>query len=218
MFARIAPKYDFMNRLITGGQDARWRKIVLDRAALPPNALVLDLGTGTGDLAGEVAHRHPDSRVIAADFTLPMMCVGRRKYSTPQIAWNAADALQLPFPKNTFDAVISGFLLRNVADLPRGLSEQYRVLKPGGKFVSLDTTQPTPNLFSPLIKFYMRVVIPTLGRLFTGYGDAYTYLPESSENFLRAERLTAHLAAAGFRKILYERTMFGTIAIHWGEK
>lgn len=218
MFARIAPKYDFMNRVITGGQDTRWRKIVIQRAELPPNALILDLGAGTGDLAREATIQRPNSHVIAADFSLPMMRIGQQKHPSPNISWNAADALHLPFPDNTFSAVISGFLLRNVTNLPQSLTEQYRVLKPGGSFVSLDTTKPTPNPFSPLIKFYMRKVIPALGRALTGQEEAYTYLPHSSENFLRAEKLVAYLAATGFRKILYQRYMFGTIAIHWGEK
>lgn len=218
MFTRIAPNYDFMNRVITGGQDTRWRRIVIQRAELPPNALILDLGAGTGDLAWDATLQRPNSHTIATDFTIPMMRVGQQKYPAPGIAWNAADAHHLPFPSNTFDAVISGFLLRNVTNLPQSLAEQYRVLKPGGKFASLDTTKPTPNPFSPFIKFYMHKVIPALGRALTGQGDAYAYLPTSSENFLRAEELVAHLAATGFRKILYQRYMFGTIAIHWGEK
>ena len=218
MFTRIAPNYDFMNRVITGGQDARWRRIVIQRAELPPNALILDLGAGTGDLAWSATLQRPNSHTIATDFTIPMMHIGRQKYPTPHIAWNAADALHLPFPNNTFNTVISGFLLRNVANLPQSLTEQYRVLKPEGKFVSLDTTQPTPNLFSPLIKFYMRKIIPALGHALTGHKKDYTYLPASSENFLQAEKLAAYLAATGFRKVAYQRYMFGTIAIHWGEK
>ena len=218
MFARIAPNYDFMNRVITGGQDALWRRLVVQRAKLPSNALVLDLGAGTGDLAWEASRRHPHSRIIATDFTIPMMRIGQRKYSSSCIAWNSADALKLPFPKNTFDAVLSGFLLRNVTNLPQSLTEQYRVIKPGGKIVSLDTTQPTSNLFSPLIKFYMHKVIPALGAMLTGKKSAYTYLPASSENFLKAEELAAQLTLVGFRKTDFQRFMFGTIAIHWGEK
>ncbi len=218
MFARIAPNYDLMNRVMTGGQDTRWRRTVLQRADLPRSATILDLGAGTGNLAREAVRQRPSSHVAATDFAIPMLRLAQGKHPSPNIGWNAADALQLPFPNDTFDAVVSGFLLRNVTDLPRSLAEQHRVLKPGGKFVSLDTTKPTPHSLSPLIKLYMHKIIPALGRLLTGNGDAYTYLPESSENFLSAEALTAHLAAAGFRKILYQRYMFGTIAIHWGEK
>ena len=227
MFARIAPKYDLMNKIMTGGQDARWRKRVVeliqteDSSPLnnaPDVGLILDLGAGTGDLAGEVIRQYQDKHVIAADFTLPMMRVGQHKHPSLRIAWSAADALQLPFADNTFDAVISGFLLRNLTNLPLGLSEQYRVLKPHGKFTFLDTTKPSPNIFSPLIKFHMHTIIPALGRTLTGRKEAYSYLPESTENFLSAEELTAHLAAAGFRKIMYRRYMFETIAIHWGEK
>jgi len=142
---------------------------------------------------------------------------GKKRPHAPR-DWAAADALCLPFPPNHFDAIVSGFLLRNVADLPLALCEQYRVLKPGGWWVSLDTTRPRPNLLSPFIRFHMHRTIPFLGWLLTRQVDAYTYLPDSSEKFLRAEELAAHLAAAGFRQICFRRRMAGTIAIHWGQK
>jgi demethylmenaquinone methyltransferase/2-methoxy-6-polyprenyl-1,4-benzoquinol methylase len=182
VFTRIAPRYDLINRLMTGGQDLRWRSEVVHRAGL----------------------------------TLAMMRAGRRP--ADPFAWSAADALRLPFPASSFDAVVSGFLLRNVADSVAALQEQYRVLKPGGRVVILDTTRPRRNLLSPLIWLHMHVVIPTLGTLLSGQRDAYTYLPESSEAFLTAEGLAGRLAAVGFKRIEYERLMFGTIAIHWAEK
>lgn len=218
MFSRIAARYDLMNRLMTGWQDLRWRKIVVQQAVLPEQARVLDLGAGTGDLSREVLRQHPTATTVAADFTLEMMQVGKSRPEIPALHWTAGDALHLPFPDNTFYAVVSGFLLRNVADLPTCLKEQRRVLKPGGWMVALDTTRPVSNIFTPLIKFYMRSVIPFLGRLLTGQKEAYRYLPESSEGFLRAEELAAHLAAAGFKKVLFRRYMFETIAIHWGQK
>jgi demethylmenaquinone methyltransferase/2-methoxy-6-polyprenyl-1,4-benzoquinol methylase len=218
MFSRIAARYDLMNRLMTGWQDLRWRKIVVQQAVLPEQARVLDLGAGTGDLSREVLRQHPTATAVAADFTLEMMRVGKSRPETQNLSWTAGDALRLPFPDNTFHAVVSGFLLRNVADLPTCLKEQRRVLKPGGWMVALDTTRPVSNIFTPLIKFYMRTVIPFLGRLLTGQKEAYRYLPESSEAFLRAEELAAHLAAAGFKKVLFRRYMFETIAIHWGQK
>jgi len=218
MFTRIAPRYDLMNRLMTGGQDIRWRKEVIQRAELPANARVLDLGAGTGDLAREALTRHPDSRPVAADFTLEMMVIGKQRSENRALSWSAADALHLPFASQSFDAVISGFLLRNVVDLQQALSEMLRVLKPGGHFVALDTTQPRKNLLSPFIRFHMHTIIPALGKLLTGQGEAYNYLPDSTENFLRAEELAARMAAASIKKIGFRRLMFGTIAIHWGEK
>ena len=215
MFTRIARRYDLMNRLMTGGQDIRWRRQVIQFARLRKNASLLDLGTGTGDLAREAITQFPRARVIAADFTLEMMRVGQKR---GPLNFSSADALQLPFQDWSFDAVVSGFLMRNVIDLQKALQEQYRVLKKGGRMVILDTTRPKKNILSPFIWVHMHFIIPTLGRLLTGSSDAYRYLPETTEGFVTAEEMAARMAAAGFKKINYERFMFGTIAIHWGEK
>ena len=217
MFSRIAPHYDRMNRLMTAGQDARWRQEVIRRAALPPGGRLLDLGAGTGDLAAAALCQAPGSQVIAADFTLEMMQVGR-SLKDPRLEWTGADALRLPFPEQTFDTVISGYLLRNVSDLPQALSEQRRVLKPGGRIVSLDTTHPPSNLLSPFIRFHLHTIIPFLGRLLAGDTEAYTYLPDSTQGFLSAEQLAARLVETGFRQVAFRRLMFGTMAIHWGIK
>lgn len=217
MFNRIAPHYDLMNRLMTGGQDVRLRREVIHRAQLAPHSRLLDVGAGTGDLARKALHQQPDCSVVAADFTPGMMRIGRQ-HSPPALNWSAADALALPFPDAYFDAVVSGYLLRNVSDLPQALREQYRVLKPGGRLVTLDTTRPGRSVLSPLIHFYMRSIIPLLGALITGQREAYSYLPESSENFLAAEELAHELAAAGFVDTGFGRRMFGTMAIHWGRK
>lgn len=220
IFHKIAPRYDTMNRLMTGGQDIVWRKIAIRRASIPLNGMVLDLGAGTGDLSREALRQQPSCQPLAADFSLDMMQVGRRKASKPepQLQWACIDALHLPFPSTTFDTVVSGFLLRNVSNLELALSEQYRVLRPGGRVVSLDTTRPTPSLLSPFIRLYMRHVIPWLGEILTGSRDAYTYLPSSSEKFLIAEDLQLQFQSAGFMKVGFQRLMFGTVAIHWGEK
>jgi demethylmenaquinone methyltransferase / 2-methoxy-6-polyprenyl-1,4-benzoquinol methylase len=215
MFTRIARRYDLMNRLMTGGQDIRWRRQVIQLARLERNARLLDLGTGTGDLAREALAQVPQARVIAADFTLEMMRVGQKN---GPLNFSSADALGLPFADQTFDAVVSGFLMRNVIDLQKALQEQYRVLKRGGRVVILDTTRPRKNLLSPFIWLHMHYVIPLLGRLITGSSEAYRYLPETTEGFVTAEELAARMAAASFKRVGYERFMFGTIAIHWGEK
>jgi demethylmenaquinone methyltransferase/2-methoxy-6-polyprenyl-1,4-benzoquinol methylase len=217
IFTRIAPRYDLMNRLMTGGQDRSWRRLVIALAKLGPRDHLLDLGTGTGDLAREALRRQPGCQVTAADFTLAMMLAGKQRAQV-RLDWSAADALHLPFPDASFDALVSGFLLRNVANLDEALREQLRVLKPGGRWVALDTTRPRRSLLSPFIHFHMHTVIPFLGNLLTGQRDAYTYLPESSEAFLRAEDLAVRLAVVGFKQIAYHRVNFGTVAIHWGEK
>lgn len=215
MFTRIAKRYDLMNRLMTGGQDIRWRKRVVELARVNNNASLLDLGTGTGDLAREALSAFPQAKVTAADFTLEMMRVGRK---TSLLNFSTADALHLPFNDSSFDAVISGFLMRNVIDLQKALAEQYRVLKKGGRIVILDTTRPRKNILSPFISFHMHFIIPFLGGLLTGSKDAYQYLPETTEGFVTAEEMVSRMAAAGFQKIDFQRFMFGTIAIHWGEK
>jgi len=215
MFTRIARRYDLMNRLMTGGQDIRWRKRVIQLARLDNAASLLDLGAGTGDLAREALAQFPQARVVAADFTLEMMRVGQKRGA---LNFSSADALRLPFEDSTFDAVVSGFLMRNVIDLQKALQEQYRVLKHGGRIVILDTTRPKRNLLSPLIWLHMHVIIPALGALLTGASEAYRYLPETTEGFVTAEEMLARMAAVGFKKVDYQRFIFGTIAIHWGEK
>jgi demethylmenaquinone methyltransferase / 2-methoxy-6-polyprenyl-1,4-benzoquinol methylase len=217
MFQQIAPRYDLMNRLMTGGQDISWRRAVVQRACIPPGGRVLDLGAGTGDLAREAERQSAGGRVTAADFTMGMMQVGKQQNRSPK-QWTGADALNLPFENSTFDAVISGFLLRNVVDLPRALMEQYRVLKPGGWIAALDTTRPKPSLASPFVRFHMHRVIPFFGGLLTGVRDAYVYLPSTTEGFLCAEDLMDQIRLAGFEQVGFERRMFGTIAIHWARK
>lgn len=223
MFTRIAPRYDLMNRLMTGGQDVRWRKNVIRQTALPPGGRLLDLGAGTGDLAREAVRHNTDVQAVAADFTLEMMRIGRQRMrdqdgSQPVQSWAAADALHLPFVDEYFDAVVSGYLLRNVIDLRTCLLEQWRVLKPGGWLVALDTTRPRRTLLTPFINFHLHTVIPWLGGLLTGEKDAYTYLPETTENFLSAEQLSERLISAGFSLVGFRRYMLGTMAIHWGRK
>jgi demethylmenaquinone methyltransferase/2-methoxy-6-polyprenyl-1,4-benzoquinol methylase len=215
MFTKIAKRYDLMNRLMTGGQDIRWRKMVINLARLDNSASLLDLGTGTGDLAREALGQFPQAKVIAADFTLEMMRVGHK---TSPLDFSTADALRLPFNDSAFDAVISGFLMRNVIDLKQALAEQYRVLKNGGRIVILDTTRPKRNILSPFIWVHMHIIIPILGKLLTGVGEAYRYLPETTEGFVTAEVMSAYMLDAGFKNVNFRRLMFGTIAIHWAGK
>jgi len=217
MFTQIAKRYDLTNRLMTGFQDVRWRKQVIRLAKLTNNDSLLDLGTGTGDLAREaLTHAsRPQVKVFAADFTLEMMRVGQK---TSLLNFSTADALRLPFNDATFDAVTSGFLMRNVIDLQKGIEEQFRVLKNGGRIVILDTTCPKKNILSPFIWVHMHFIIPTLGGLLTGEREAYNYLPDTTENFVTAEDLSSRMTKAGFKNVNFQRLMFGTIAIHWGEK
>lgn len=218
MFGEIARRYDRMNRLMTFGQDVRWRRMLVHAAALPPGGRLLDIAAGTGDIALEALRQVPGARVVAADFSLPMMEVGRQKPRGQLLAWVGADALRLPFPDDTFDAVVSGFLLRNVTDVAAALAEQRRVVRPGGHVVSLETSPPPNTPLRPLIQFHLQRVIPLLGRLVSGSGYAYQYLPQSSVAFMEPEALAELFRSVGLRRVRYRRLMFGTVAIHIGVK
>ena len=218
MFARIAGRYDTMNRLMTFGQDVRWRQTVIRLANLPVGGRLLDIATGTGDIADEGRRQVPGLRAVGGDFTIEMMRAGRRLPGRAGIEWSAADTLALPFPDNIFDAVTSGFLMRNVSDVPAAFREQWRVTKPGGRVVVLESSPPKDNLLKPFIGIHLNYVIPTLGRLVTGERDAYRYLPDSTQAFQGPEQLAETMRAAGFVDVSYQLFMFGTIGIHVGTK
>jgi demethylmenaquinone methyltransferase/2-methoxy-6-polyprenyl-1,4-benzoquinol methylase len=218
MFGRIAGRYDLMNRLMTAGQDVRWRRVVIQEAWLKAGGRLLDIATGTGEIAYEGLRQQPDIQAVGGDFTIEMMRVGQRNPRRSSIQWTAADTLALPFADNTFDAVTSGFLMRNVIDVPRALAEQLRVTHPGGRVVVLESSPPKDNWLRPFIRFHLNVIIPALGRLVAGDGDAYRYLPDSTQAFQEPESLAALMGQAGFVDVHYRLFMFGTIAIHSGQK
>ena len=215
IFTRIAGRYDLMNRIMSGGRDIHWRKRMLRKVDLHSTDRVLDLGAGTGDLSCEVRKQHPGIDITAGDFTLGMMLTGRNWQSIKRCN---ADALRLPFPAAAFDKVISGFLVRNVEDVDLALREQARVLKPGGRIAILDMTRPRPNVLTPFINLFLNRIVPFIGTLITGQKDAYTYLPSSTQHFLRAEELAEKMKNAGFLNVEFEILNFGTVAIHHGVK
>jgi demethylmenaquinone methyltransferase / 2-methoxy-6-polyprenyl-1,4-benzoquinol methylase len=218
VFTRIAPRYDLMNRVMTGGMDRRWRKFVVQKASIPPGGRMLDIATGTGDIAFEALSQIDGVMAVGADFAPGMMTVGQRRPNGAKIRWAAADALNLPFAAGSFDAVTHGFLVRNVIDIQRAFAEQWRVLRPGGHVVCLDTTPPPDNLLRPFIVFYLTRIIPIIGTLLTGHRDAYTYLPNSTVGFKTPEALSQIMRETGFVDVAYRRFMFNTIAVHWGTK
>jgi len=218
MFARIAGRYDTMNRLMTFGQDLRWRRYVIHMANLPVDGRLLDIATGTGDIAEEGLRQVPGLHSVGGDFTIEMMQAGKRQPGRERIRWTAADTLALPFPDDTFDAVTSGFLMRNVIDVPGAFREQLRVTRPGGRIVVLESSPPKDNLLKPFIKIHLNVIIPTLGGLITGNSDAYHYLPDSTQGFQEPEQLAEAMRVAGFINVSYRLFMFGTIGVHVGTK
>lgn len=218
MFARIAGRYDVMNRLMTGGQDLKWRRYVIEQARLPQNGRLLDIATGTGDIAYEGVQQVPGLQAVGGDFTIEMMQAGKQYLERHNILWTAADTLALPFPNNYFDAVTSGFLMRNVIDVPGAFREQMRVTKPGGWVVVLESSPPKKNLLRPFIRLHLNYVIPTLGKLISGESDAYRYLPDSTQQFKDPDTVVAIMRQTGFTNIAYKLFMFGTIAVHVGQK
>jgi demethylmenaquinone methyltransferase / 2-methoxy-6-polyprenyl-1,4-benzoquinol methylase len=220
MFGRVAKRYNILNRVMTFGQDMRWRRFVVQQAKVPSGGALLDLATGTGDIAFEALNAVPNATVVGADFAVPMMEVGQTMPLGKRVYWTAADALELPYASNRFDAVVSGYLVRNVIDIPRTLAEQKRVLKPGGRIVILETTPPPNNILKPFITFHLKFIIPILGRLIGGKdaADAYQYLPESTQAFKTPDELAALMRQAGYVNVAYRTFMLGTMAVHSGEK
>jgi demethylmenaquinone methyltransferase/2-methoxy-6-polyprenyl-1,4-benzoquinol methylase len=218
MFGKIAPRYDLMNRLMTGGRDVAWRRLVIAEAQLPPGGCLLDIATGTGDVALEALRRDDSLRAAGADFSLEMMQRGRDKPGAERLCWLGADTLALPFPDETFDAVTSGFMLRNVMDVPGSLAEQRRVVKPAGRMVCLEISRPPRNLLLPFYRFYFHRIVPLVGQIVSGNRSAYTYLPQSADEFLYPDELAGLMRQAGWRDVRYRQLMLGTVAIHSGVK
>jgi demethylmenaquinone methyltransferase/2-methoxy-6-polyprenyl-1,4-benzoquinol methylase len=184
------------------------------------SAVVLDLGAGTGDLARALRAAGAVS-VVAGDFSRPMLVAGQRKMSSDTatgLRWAQVDALSLPFADNTFDAVTSGFLLRNLVDLPQGLAEMVRVIKPGGAVVALDITHPPPGLAGAALRFgFRRVVSPIAGAL-SGDRSAYRYLPNSLIGFPTASKMSELFERVGAEQVTVRRLGGGSVALHVGRK
>ena len=218
MFDRIARVYDRMNAVMTAGLDRRWRERAADLAHVTAGDRVLDVATGTGDLALELARRvSPGGDVIGADFSEAMLALARGK-SVPAgaaVRFEAANALELPYADDSFAAATVGFGARNFADLRQGLAEMARVVAPGGRVVVLEITTPTRPPLSTLLRVWFDHIVPALGRL-AGDPDAYEYLPNSVRRFPGPEQLAAILDESGLRDVGYRLTAGGIIALHVG--
>jgi demethylmenaquinone methyltransferase/2-methoxy-6-polyprenyl-1,4-benzoquinol methylase len=221
MFDRIAGVYDLMNSAMTAGMHHRWRQRAAERAELRAGDTALDLCCGTGDLAFELARLvGPDGVVVGCDFSEPMLELARRKAAergASQARFEWADALDLPYEEGSFDAVTVGFGVRNLVDLERGLVEMVRVLKPGGRAVILEITQPRRLPLSAFYSLWFDRVVPLLGAV-AGNRDAYAYLPESVKRFPAPEGLAGVMARAGLRQVRYLVLAGGIIAIHSAAK
>ena len=223
MFDGISRRYDLMNTVMSSGMHRLWRRRAARQAAQAGAGDALDIATGTGDFALELARRPGEDRVVGLDFAPRMLPIARYKANkrglSPKIDWVLGDALNLPFPDDRFACITVGFGLRNFADKETALSEMLRVLKPGGRVVVLDIVPiQGKSPFHRLLRAYFRGVVPRLGMLVAGNKEAYTYLPESVDNHLTPRQLADLMGKVGLQHVRYETMGFGTVALHVGEK
>ena len=216
MFTRIAGRYDLMNSLMTGGRHHAWRLVAARATVAAPPGPVLDLATGTGDLALAVRALGPGRTVVGADFAEGMLHAAAQKPAVraARLPLLGADALALPFPDGVFAAVTSAFLLRNLEDLAAGLAEMRRVTIPGGRVVTLEITRPATPGWAQVFGVYFHRVVPAVGALVARDRRAYTYLPDSVDRFLAPEELCDLMRTLGYREVGYRRLGLGTIAVH----
>ncbi len=219
MFARIAPRYDFTNRMMTAGLDERWRRRAIALLGAPRNGNVLDLCCGTGDLAFGLLRRDPTLRVTGIDFCPPMLDRARtraRRAARGSVEFVEGDVMTMPFGDRAFDGATMGFSLRNVVDVDATLREILRVLRPGARFVSLDVSKAPNKRFKRLFDLYFYGVVPLVGGIVGGSREAYRYLPNSLTHHPDAPALRERFARAGFSDAGYLPLMGGAIAVHYG--
>lgn len=220
MFGRIARRYDVANRLLSGGADVGWRKCLVATIRRQNPKDVLDLATGSGDVAFALSRGlPPGTRIVGMDFCQPMLDEAERKKATagasafPNVTFRQGDGLALPLPAESFDAVTIAFGLRNLADRDRGLREMHRVLRAGGRLYVLEFSQPH-RWFRPLYFFYLRRILPGVAGWVTGDKAAYVYLNDTIASFPNREALSLEIAAAGFRQVEARGLTLGTVALH----
>lgn len=218
MFDSIAPAYDVMNRMMTFGIDRRWRSEAVARVAENKPRRILDIATGTGDLAIKMARDISDARITGVDLSAGMIDIGRNKVKaaslTGRVFMRQADALRLPFADNTFDVITVAYGVRNFEHLDRGYAEMLRVLRPGGRLVVLELTPPESLWVKPFYAFYTRCVIPLVGRIVSRDSRAYAYLPESIRAVPAREKMLGIMADAGFVQTRYQSLTFGVCTLY----
>ena len=220
MFGRIARRYDLMNTLMTGGQDAGWRRLAVRAAGPPRTGRALDVGTGTGKLAAALADAMPGGQVVGVDVTEPMLrqapAASFRRPGGGRVSLALADALALPFPDAAFDCATTAFTVRNVADVGLAFAELRRIVRPGGRVVCLELSQPRVPVWGPLFGLLFRRVVPRIGGLVARDAGAYTYLPESVAAFLDPAELAAEMARAGLHQVRWRELGLGAVTLHVG--
>jgi demethylmenaquinone methyltransferase/2-methoxy-6-polyprenyl-1,4-benzoquinol methylase len=216
MFSRIAPSYDRLNRTMTFGLDQGWRRHVVEQVAPPVQGRALDVGTGTGDFLPLLAAWAREGLTVGVDFALPMMQNGVAKieHLPHHAAFVNGDALCLPFPDNCFDAITTGFVMRNVTHIRAAFREMWRVARPGGAVACLEVAQPRNPLLRLGHWLYFQQVVPALGGLLSGDSRAYRYLPQSARRFPPPPALAELMRQAGWSEVRYRLVGFGAAAIH----
>lgn len=214
MFDDVAKRYDLTNDVLSLGQDRRWRTVVLDALDLRPGEMVLDIAAGTG--TSSVPFEARGAHVIPADFSLGMLRQGKKV--RPGMAFTAADAMRLPFPDNTFDAVTMTFGLRNVADPVVALTEFLRVSKPGGRLVICEFSTPTNAAFRKVYSEYLMQALPKIARRVGSNAESYVYLAESIQSWPDQPGLAMRLQQAGWSKVEWRNATGGIVALHRGRK
>jgi demethylmenaquinone methyltransferase/2-methoxy-6-polyprenyl-1,4-benzoquinol methylase len=217
MFARISPRYDLLNHLLSANLDRSWRRAVIRklRPQLGRSAKILDVACGTGDLSVQLFEKI-GAEIIGLDFCRPMLDLAQRK--APQLSFIEADALKLPFSDSTFDAVTIAFGIRNLSSVEQGLSELRRVLRPQGLAAILEFSQPAIPGFRVLSSIYCGRLLPKLGGLISGSRSAYEYLPDSISRFPNQTMLAALMASAGFERVEFQNLTGGIAALHTGRR
>ena len=219
MFDRIAGRYDLLNRLMSAGQDVRWRRLAVRALGRPAPGRLLDIGTGTGDLALELSRQAPGHGVVGVDLSGRMLAVAADKCAARgehRIGLVRADGLRLPFADRSFAGAATAFTLRNVADVPGALAEVRRVLRPGAPFACLEITRPGGGALGALFTLYFHQVVPRLAGVISGRPDAYRYLPRSVDRFLTGDELLGVMRAAGFEDVRMRRFWPGSVTLHTG--
>jgi len=217
MFARISPRYDLLNHLLSANIDRRWRQAVVRKLQplLTVDAQMLDVGCGTGDLSIALFEKTA-VRVVGVDFCRPMLEFAARK--APQLRFVEGDALRLPFASSAFDAVTIGFGLRNLSSVEQGLAELRRVLKPQGWVAILEFSKPVVPGIRALVAFYYKRLLPWIGGLLSGSRSAYEYLPDSISHFPDQQKLAAMMREAGFEEVSFQNLTGGVAALHTGRR
>lgn len=220
MFARIAPRYDLANRILTGGLDERWRRRAIRLLAPPKSGRILDCCCGTGDLVFGLVRADASLEITGLDFCRPMLERARERAQRRRVAsrFVEGDVMAMPFDDATFDGATMGFSLRNVVDVDATLAEILRVLRPGARFVSLDVTKAPNRTFKRLFDLYFYRAVPFIGGIVGGSRSAYAYLPNSLTHHPNAPELRERFTRAGFTDAGYASLMGGSIAVHYGTK